>query len=280
MAIKKIERGKLNDEEWAKLQREPHIVDYLYSCGWESTMAEICMGLKDGSLEKLVLEPPLRIEDVAQTVLHQMLQATDCLATHGIVHRDIKPENILYVFRQSKYHFCLADFGLSNREDLATTFSGTPIYMAPEILHRAKQTHKADIWSLFVTMLWTLDIKGFRQASASAQNLPQVQTEISSRIPTLRVIQDMAREDPDERASAAQMLVKCFDGRGLVTPRNQVPPLGYPTIPDIAMPESKRSRGTKNEKSAVTGRFRIEKPLKAKQPRGRFQVQDRGDAQF
>jgi hypothetical protein len=30
--------------------------------------------------------------------------------------------------------------------------------------------------------------------------------------------------DPVERASAAQMLVKHFDGAGLSTPRNQVPP--------------------------------------------------------
>ncbi|KAJ8127106.1 hypothetical protein O1611_g6530 [Lasiodiplodia mahajangana] len=35
----------------------------------------------------------------------------------------------------------------------------------------------------------------------------------------------MAKVDPEERASAAQMLVKLYDGNGLSTPREQVRPL-------------------------------------------------------
>jgi predicted protein tyrosine phosphatase len=38
-------------------------------------------------------------------------------------------------------------------------------------------------------------------------------------------IQEMAIVDPERRASAAQMLVKCYNGVGLSTPRNQVPAL-------------------------------------------------------
>jgi len=38
-------------------------------------------------------------------------------------------------------------------------------------------------------------------------------------------IREMAIFNPEKRASAAQMLVKCFNGEGLSTPRNQVPAL-------------------------------------------------------
>ena len=38
-------------------------------------------------------------------------------------------------------------------------------------------------------------------------------------------IQEMAIIDLERRASAAQMLVKCYNGVGLSTPRNQVPAL-------------------------------------------------------
>ncbi|KAI1076886.1 hypothetical protein F5B20DRAFT_583836 [Whalleya microplaca] len=38
----------------------------------------------------------------------------------------------------------------------------------------------------------------------------------------------MAMVNPEERASAAQMLVKFFDGDGLTTPRARVPPISLP----------------------------------------------------
>jgi len=44
----------------------------------------------------------------------------------------------------------------------------------------------------------------------------------------------MARVDPEERASAAQMLLKHFDGAGLSTPRNLVPALTTSPSPTIA----------------------------------------------
>ena len=53
------------------------------------------------------------------------------------------------------------------------------------------QTHKVDVWSLFVTMLYA---GKFRQRSNKFSNV------------------DSAIVNPKERASAAQMLVRYFDG--------------------------------------------------------------------
>lgn len=44
----------------------------------------------------------------------------------------------------------------------------------------------------------------------------------------------MAIVDPARRASAAQMLVKCYNGEGLSTPGNQVPALASGAPPKIA----------------------------------------------
>ncbi len=103
--------------------------------------------------------------------------------------------------------------------------------MAPEVFQGGDQTHKVDVWSLFVTMLWTLEGE-FRQESNWFKNIVEVQRAVlaaASNVDSVLEFREMAIINPEERASAAQMLVKNFDGKGLSTPRNRVPALT--TIP-------------------------------------------------
>jgi serine/threonine protein kinase len=205
---------------------QAHIVDYIDSQGWEDGKSEIFMGFNDGTLESLILGGGSTVpaRTLAVTVLHHMLQAIDFLAVHGIIHRDLKPENILYVSR-GQYHFQLGDFGLSNTQANATTHAGTPVYMTPEFFSGGRQSSKADVWSLYITILWTLDIGGFRRLAQRASCFDEVKAVAlpAANSPELANIREMARIDPEARASAAQMLVKCYDGVGLTTPRSQVP---------------------------------------------------------
>ncbi|KAF4632615.1 hypothetical protein G7Y89_g5511 [Cudoniella acicularis] len=77
-------------------------------------------------------------------------------------------------------------------------------------------------------MLWTLDAGGFRQRSNQFESVEDVQEAVlhaASNVDSVSKIQEMAAVNPKERASAAQMLVKYYNGIGLITPRNQVPAL-------------------------------------------------------
>ncbi|KAJ8062011.1 hypothetical protein OCU04_009793 [Sclerotinia nivalis] len=206
----------------------PHIVNYIASQGWDEPQLEIFMGLKEGSLNSLI-ESGVDVSEVANSVFPQMLKALDFIACKGIVHRDVKPDNILFISQpEGQYQFHLGDFGLCNRIADAKTFAGTSIYMAPEMLHGGAQTHKVDVWSLFVTMLWILDAGGLRQKCNEFTHVSEVQRAvlfIASNPGPISSIREMAIINSVERASAAQMLVKHFDGAGLSTPRNQVPAL-------------------------------------------------------
>jgi hypothetical protein len=75
-------------------------------------------------------------------------------------------------------------------------------------------------------MLWTLDVAGFRGLLDTLDTYPAVQAAIASAAESNDVLQirNMAAKDPRKRPSAAQLLVKHFNGKGLTTPRNRVQP--------------------------------------------------------
>ena len=189
------------------------------------------MGLKEGNLESLIERG---CSPNPEHVFHQMLQALDCLASADIIHRDVKPENILWMTGSNgQYQFQLGDFGLCNRGVSARTRGvGTPIYMAPEVWEHLKQTTKADIWSLYITMLWVLDVNGFRQACLRFTDFDDVRTIVieASKQENLARIRSMADPNPITRASAAEMLLNCFNGAGLITPRNVPAPAPHPAV--------------------------------------------------
>ena len=79
-----------------------------------------------------------------------MLKALAYLHSTGKMHRDLKPENILLTEHGDPK---LADFGVAGAfgpEDKRTTLTGTPYYIAPEILEEdcIGYDETADIWSL------------------------------------------------------------------------------------------------------------------------------------
>ena len=69
-----------------------------------------------------------------------------------IIHRDIKPENILLKDSNIK----LTDFGWSNyinfEGEQRSTFCGTPIYLAPEMIQNLGHDEHVDIWCLGVLL--------------------------------------------------------------------------------------------------------------------------------
>ena len=89
------------------------------------------------------------IKDVISAIyyLHNM--------TPPIIHRDIKPENILLTNNGINGNVKLTDFGWSNYinyDEKRTTFCGTPIYLAPEMLLMNGHDYRVDIWCIGVLL--------------------------------------------------------------------------------------------------------------------------------
>lgn len=88
----------------------------------------------------------------------QIAEAFKCLVQNRIVHRDVKPQNILLHNGVIK----VADFGLakvldhSSQSSHLQTFSGTPVFMSPQIIKQESYNSLSDIWSLGVTFYFML----------------------------------------------------------------------------------------------------------------------------
>lgn len=169
------------------------------------------MELMEGSLTSLVECGVFEKEALADVVFEHTLRGLKRLAEAGIIHGDIKPDNILNSMRNNIYTFKITDFGLANFEILAETLVGTEIYLAPEIVTEgAKQTHKIDVWSLYVTMIWALNVCGFRLAldCKRLRTRKDIQRAIqaSKSDVTVQAIRGMAEVSPEKRPSAADML--------------------------------------------------------------------------
>ena len=98
-------------------------------------------------------------EDLARTLMAQVLAAVRFLHDRNILHRDLKPENIMLATKESDTDIKLADFGLAKAQAQCKTFCGTPQYYAPEVLKRQETTlHQgrygpaADMWSVGVIL--------------------------------------------------------------------------------------------------------------------------------
>lgn len=91
-------------------------------------------------------------EKVLGKVAESVLRGLSYLHSKKIIHRDIKPQNILL---NEAGEVKLCDFGVSGDviNSLATTFTGTSYYMAPERIKGESYTVTSDVWSLGLTLL-------------------------------------------------------------------------------------------------------------------------------
>ena len=106
-------------------------------------------------LAKRDLLPLVRIQEIVR----QLLTALDEAHAEGVVHADVKTENVLVESTPDGDRVRLVDFGLAHVDDVPrvdedgeAVISGTPDYMAPEVIAGRAATPAADLYAVGVIL--------------------------------------------------------------------------------------------------------------------------------
>jgi serine/threonine protein kinase/tetratricopeptide (TPR) repeat protein len=113
----------------------------------------------------------------------QMLQALLYLHRRGILHRDLKPANAMV----ANGHLRILDFGLAMEKSLwkdADIISGTPAYIAPEILTGVAPSSESDLYAVGVMMFELLT----GRHPYNTSNLEQLIFDIMNTAPNLNAL--------------------------------------------------------------------------------------------
>jgi len=180
----------------------------------------IAMELLEGqTLRHMIAGKPLEFETVLDLGI-QIADALDAAHSKGIIHRDIKPENIMV---EAGDTVKVLDFGVAKRfprSDQSTTIgqgqSGTPSYMAPEVLLDLAIDRRADLFSLGIVFYEMLTSRHPFAARSFAETIdailkctPRPIRELNDAVPEAldAVVKRMLAKQPGKRyANATELL--------------------------------------------------------------------------
>ena len=110
----------------------------------------MCMDfMSGGDLRYHINKKKKFTEEQTKFFIACLLNAFDYFHKRNIIHRDIKPENI--VLDENGY-LRITDFGIARhfKKENSQETSGTPSYMAPEVLCKQNHTFAVDYYALGV----------------------------------------------------------------------------------------------------------------------------------
>ncbi|XP_057898264.1 serine/threonine-protein kinase PAK 1-like [Melospiza georgiana] len=154
VAIKKINLQGVRRKELTfneimimKRYRSPSVVNYLDSYLLGEALL-LVIEYMDGDILSDIVSQTCLSEDEMAAISRECLQGLDFLHSNDVIHQDVKSDNILL---RTDSSVKLADFGLATQltpeQSRWCSVTGTPWWMAPEVVTGQPYGPKVDIWS-------------------------------------------------------------------------------------------------------------------------------------
>lgn len=175
-------------------------------------------------LNVLIKERNPKLAKNHRSLIRQMIEALGAVHKAGYIHRDICPRN--FICNEDATELKLIDFGLTvpaSKEFMQPgNRTGTPNYMAPEVVRRRPTDHRLDIFSLGVTCYqvctWELPWPSQDTTGKAAmlhdtkEPIPIQQINASVNPKLAALIMKCLATRPESRPQSTDEMLKMLDG--------------------------------------------------------------------
>jgi serine/threonine protein kinase/tetratricopeptide (TPR) repeat protein len=214
----------LKEAQRASALNHPNIAA-IYDVLREKGETLLVMEYVEGTTLRQQMKSPISIQQFLEIAI-QCAEGLGAAHDQRIVHKDIKPENIMLTAAQ---RVKILDFGVAMRftptessdatqslASLTASLSGTPGYMAPEVLQQRPYDGRADLFSLglvFYEMLggehpFTTDSFAGTLARVLHRDPPSlIEVNRTVPVPLAGIVEHLLEKDPDQRYPSAHTLL-------------------------------------------------------------------------
>ena len=139
----------LNERKLLAVLKHPFIVNAQFAFQDEDNLYLVMDLMSGGDLRYHISRERTFTEEQTRFFVSCVVIGLEYLHLNNVVHRDIKPENLVL---DSKGYVRLTDFGIAQvvKTETATDTSGTPGYMAPEVMCKQPHGKAVDYFALGV----------------------------------------------------------------------------------------------------------------------------------
>ena len=146
---KKSEKSINSEREFLAKLNHPFIVNMHYAFQDKDNLYLVMDLLSGGDLRYHVTRYRKFSEEQTRFFIANMVYALQYIHEHNVIHRDLKPENLVL---DEKGYLRITDFGIAkeNQKDNSSETSGTPGYMAPEVMQAKNHSFSVDFFAVGV----------------------------------------------------------------------------------------------------------------------------------
>ena len=146
---KKSEKSINSEREFLSKLNHPFIVNMHYAFQDKENLYLVMDLLNGGDLRFHISRYRKFSEEQTRFFIANMIYALEYIHKNNVIHRDIKPENLVL---DDKGYVRITDFGIAkeNMPDNSSETSGTPGYMAPEVMKSRNHSFPVDFFAIGV----------------------------------------------------------------------------------------------------------------------------------